>query len=165
MSRDILRVADVWATDLSPLELQNADTKRTAESGGSRRLTMSTSGQARAPLKGRAGPARLVQTKGYSTTMALSTLKKLLGKQYIRRGDGIISLPASRRKERLFGAAGAGRTKALSTGVKIEKLESDYDPREDTVLRAFVRALATRATADAEEAGWDAEGEAEGDGQ
>ena len=54
---------------------------------------------------------------------------------------------------------------SLSTGVKIEKLESDYDPREDTVLRAFVRALATRATADAEEAGWDAEGEAEGDGQ
>ena len=29
-SSDILRVADVWAYSLSPLELQNAETKRTA---------------------------------------------------------------------------------------------------------------------------------------
>ena len=31
LSRDILRVGDVWATDLSPLELQNAETKRVAK--------------------------------------------------------------------------------------------------------------------------------------
>ena len=91
--------------------------------------------------------------------MALSTLNKLLATQYLRRGDGIVSLPASRRKERLFGVSGAGRTSAQSTGVKIEKLGVDYDPKEDTVLKAFVRLLAARAQAEAEaEAAEDAMG-------
>ena len=50
-----------------------------------------------------------MKTTGYSTTMALSTLRKLLGTQYLRRGDGILTTPESRRKERLFGASGTGR--------------------------------------------------------
>ena len=36
VSRDIMAVGDVWAYNLSPLELQNAETKRTASSSGSR---------------------------------------------------------------------------------------------------------------------------------
>ena len=79
MSRDILFVGDVAAVDVSVLELQNAETKRVAESSGARRMTTSTSGQARAPMRGaHEGPARLVQTKGYGTTMSISTLKHML---------------------------------------------------------------------------------------
>ena len=39
----------------------------------------------------------------------------------------------------------------LSTGIKIEKLGAEYDPREDTVLRALVRMLAETAAAGAAE--------------
>ena len=104
-SRDIMRVGDIHKFNVSPLELQNAETKRVAETGGSRRLTMTASGSARAPLKAKEGPARLVTTKGYSTTMALSTLNKLLAAQILRSGDGVFSMPESRRRERLFGPA------------------------------------------------------------
>lgn len=84
-----------------------------------------------------------MKTKGYSTTLALSVLNNLLATQYLRRGDGIIATPESRRKERLFGACGSGRTKAGSTGVKHETMLSgdDYEPREDTCIKAFVRLL------------------------
>jgi len=95
------------------------------------------------------GPARLVKTKGYSTTMAISTLKNMLVGQLLRRGDGVISLPASRRHNRLFAAGGAGRTKVMSSGVKIEKLDDDYDPLDDTCIKAFVRLLAARAHSEA----------------
>ena len=108
---------------------------------------MATAALKRAPLTSKAGPARLVTTRGYGTTMALSTLNKLLGAQILRSGDGVHSIPESRRRERLFGASAAGRTKALSTGVKIEKLGKDYEPREDSCMRAFVRLLAVRAEA------------------
>jgi hypothetical protein len=50
--------------------------------------------------------------------MAISTLRKLLGAQLLRRGDGVIALPDSRRKERLL----AGRTKLASKEVKMEVL-------------------------------------------
>ena len=60
--------------------------------------------------------------------MAISTLKRLLGAQMLRRGDGLLALPDSRRKERLL----AGRTRLATTKVKLEKLGRDYDPRSDT---------------------------------
>ena len=143
-SRDILLVGDVWATDLSPLELQNAETKRVASSSGSRRLQMSSSGQSVAGLKtGTYGPPRLITTRGYSTTMALSTMKHVLSHQELLRGNSTHSLPDSRRKVRLFGQ---GRTKTLSSHIKYEHVE-DYEPREDTCIRAFVRLLAQAATA------------------
>jgi len=145
-SRDILRVNNPWACDISSLELQNAETKRTACSSGARRLTTSTAGQSRAPLRTKQGPANLVPTKGYSTSMALSTLNHMLASQYLRRGSGIISTPESRRKERLFGVHGCGRTKLVSAGVKSEVRGSDYDPTADTCLKAFVRLLAKRAS-------------------
>ena len=44
ITRDILTVADLHAYNTSPLELQNAKTKRAAKSGGSRRLEAATCG-------------------------------------------------------------------------------------------------------------------------
>ena len=64
VTQDILTVADVWAVDLSPLELLNAETKRVAESSGARRLELSSSGQQHKPLhtSGKIGPANLVKS-------------------------------------------------------------------------------------------------------
>ena len=97
----------------------------------------------RRPIRGVSqGPEQLVRSKGYSTTMALSTLRKLLSTQYLRRGDGILTTPDARRKERLFGAGGTGRLTHGSRGVKLEKLRGNgYDPREDTCIAAFIRLL------------------------
>eukprot|EP00965_Chrysotila_dentata_P129367 4276276-Pleurochrysis_carterae.AAC.3 len=47
VSRDIMEVGNVWAVDLSPLELQNAETKRVATFSGSKRLVLSTEGYQR----------------------------------------------------------------------------------------------------------------------
>ena len=72
----------------------------------------------------------------------------MLATQHLRRGDGIIATPDSRRKERLFGLHSAGRTKYLSGGIKLEKLLSpDYDPRADTCVKAFVRLMKEAAQA------------------
>ena len=140
VSQDIIEVGDVFAYSLSPLELQNAETKRVASRGGARRLQMSDSGHVRRRARGATEPGALTTTKGYSTTQAISTLKKLLGAQTLRRGDGVLKLPDSRRKERLL----AGRTSLATTMVKLEKLGQDYIPRKDTCIRAFVRLLAAQ---------------------
>ena len=71
--------------------------------------------------------------------MALSTMRKLLGLQYLRLGCGLVATPMSRRKERLFGVADSGRSKNervlhILGGVEIPV-------REDTCIRAFVRLL------------------------
>ena len=91
-----------------------------------------------------------MQTKQYSTTMALSTLRKLLAGRALRRGYGLEGLRVkaieSRTTERLLEV---GRSTRLSTGIKLEKLGEDYNPRDDTCLRAFVRLVA--ASADAED--------------
>lgn len=140
VTRDILTVGDVMAFSLSALELQNAETKRVASTGGSRRLTMSATGMKRAPLKqgGIAGPASLVRTKGYSSSQAISVLNNLLTAQKLRLGDGI----QTRRAERLMSD---GRVTLSSSGCNIEKLGADYDPRQETCVKAFVRLLSTRA--------------------
>eukprot|EP00965_Chrysotila_dentata_P208622 6184803-Pleurochrysis_carterae.AAC.5 len=112
VTRDILEVGDVWAVDLSPLELQNTETKRVATSSGSKRLVLTSEGFQRQPMRGKSGgPTQMVKMKGYSTTMALSILKNLLATQQLRRGEGFVSVPESRRNERLFGVTGAGHTK------------------------------------------------------
>jgi hypothetical protein len=83
VSRDILEVGGVWATDLSKLELQNAETKRTASQGGARSLTLAKERTSMASQRrATEGPAQLLTTSGYRTTMALSTMRKLLGLQY-----------------------------------------------------------------------------------
>mmetsp|Transcript_7677 Transcript_7677/g.15984 ORF Transcript_7677/g.15984 Transcript_7677/m.15984 type:complete len:415 (-) Transcript_7677:70-1314(-) len=123
VSRDILTVADIWSVGTSPLELQNAETQRVASSSGSRRMTMSGK---------------------YSTTLAISTLRNLLATRYLRRGDGVTSVPDSRRKERVFGADSIGRL-ALPASTKIEVLEPEYNPKRDTCIKAFVRLIAACA--------------------
>ena len=78
--------------------------------------------------------------------MALSTLRNLLASQHLRRGDGLHSMPASRRKERLFNT---GRSKREPTGFKCEAADAEhYNPREDSCLSAFVRLVAEIAAAD-----------------
>lgn len=142
-TQDILLVGDVWAYDVSALELLNADTKRTAATGGARNLETRSAGESLKPMLGtKAGPAQLVQTKGYSTTMAISTLRKLLGKHHLRRGDGVFTTPDARRKERLFGSTGTGRLTLPSAKMKVEP---GYHAHLDSVLKAFVRLLATQA--------------------
>ena len=134
----------MWATDLSPLELNNAEVKRVASAGGARRITVAGASEKLVPLpEGVAGPQQLVKCRAFPTTMALSTLRKLLSKGYLRRGGGVACTPAARRAERLFGQ---GRTKAERAGAcKIELLGQDYDPRQDTCIKAFVRLLAQQA--------------------
>ena len=145
VTRDILKVGDVWAPDLSKLEMQNAATKRVARGGGARNLTMRTEGKARAPLVSAIGPANLVATKGYSGSMSKSTLNKILGATYLRRGGGDFSTPPARNKTRLFGQHGPGRTKVVRTGTKLEKLGATYNPADDSCVAAFARLLAERA--------------------
>ena len=115
---------------------------------GAKRLEFLTSEerQRKGPSK-TFGPANLTSKVKYSTTTAKSTLRNLLGRQQLRRGDGILSMPACRRNERLFGVTGMGRTKALSHGVKLENLGKEYDPREDTCVKAYVRFISARAAA------------------
>ena len=124
-----------------------------ALTGGARRLKVSSSGVSIARQSTvKQGPSNLIQTKGYSTTMALSTLNKLLAVRYLRRGDGIESLPASRRRERLFGANGSGRTSSKRAASKCMELlmssDDEYNPREDTCLKAFIRLLAAQPHAE-----------------
>ena len=147
-TRDILLVGDVWACDLSPLELQNAETKRVASSAGSRRIEFTAEGQTLVGMRGgQYGPERLVKVQMYSTTMALSTMNNLLVTNALRRSDGPCQIlyPESRRAERLFGEK--GRTKSLSSQIKMEKIGVDYYPWEDACLKAFVRFMALAATA------------------
>ena len=60
VTRDILSVGDVWAVDMEPLELQNAETKRRAETGGSRRLECTSAGKTVVGLReGQEGPLRI----------------------------------------------------------------------------------------------------------
>ena len=143
-TRDILRLGDIWAADLSPLELQNAETKRVASTGGSKRIEFTEEGQTLVGLRGgKQGPMKLTARKEYSTTMALSVMNNLLVTQKLRRGDGPIRYPKSHRAERLFGEE--GRTKRRSSKIKLENIGSDYDPRLDSCIKAFVRLMAAAA--------------------
>ena len=50
-------------------------------------------------------------TLGYATTQYISTLRKLLGAQTLRRGDGVIALPESGEPPEGAAAQRVGRTK------------------------------------------------------
>ena len=68
---------------------------------------------------------------------------KLLGAQALRRGDEVIALPESRRKERLL----AGRTKLAPTDKTGENGGTDDGLQTslgDTCIKAFVRLLAAQ---------------------
>ena len=66
-NRDILKIGNPWAPSSSALELQNAETKRTATSSGAHNLVTRGEGQMRLPPpKDVNGERRIVATKGYS---------------------------------------------------------------------------------------------------
>ena len=147
MPRDILQVGDVWAAGTQSLELQNADTKRTASSIGCRNLVVRGQGTRQTPVdrSDRTGEQRVTSTRGYGNTMARSTLLNLLSTQYLRRGDGIVAMPDSRRNERLFGAEGTGRSSLCRACTKLSLVNASYNPRLDTCLKAYIRLIAVRA--------------------
>ena len=83
-----------------------------------------------------------MDTKGYSTTLAISTFTKVEAKRVLRCGVAEnASIPDSRVRERVFGADGPGRSKGLSTGLHLSMLGSMYDPRCDSCVKALVRLL------------------------
>ena len=91
------------------------------------------------------GTQKLLSTKGYKGSAAVTTLTTLLMKGYLRRGDGMFSFAACRRTERLFGDSGKGRSKALKFEGTAVMIGPQYDPQQDTCLAAFMRLLAARA--------------------
>ena len=92
------------------------------------------------------GPANLIQTRGITTTSSVSTLRKLIAKRYLAEGNSDLALPASRRNDRLFGEKAVGRSSSARVAHACMKLMgADYDPRTDSVLKAFVRMLAELA--------------------
>jgi hypothetical protein len=134
-------VGDIWAFSLSSLELNNAETKRVAASGGSRRQVLAGEGLKRCPLLKHEleGPAQLVTTRGYSTTMVISTMKNMAAASYLRRGGGVVETPDSRVKQRLV--EGTGRMTLGSSSSKLSLSRSDYDPRTDTCVAALARKI------------------------
>ena len=78
-------------------------------------------------------------------------MKHLMISQILRRGDGPagIMMPDSRRNERRFGDF--GRLSYHASRVKVEH-DDDYNPRNDSCIKAFVRLLAIAATMAAAEA-------------
>ena len=149
VTRDILAVGNNWAFGTSSLELGNADVKRVAKDCSSRRTAFCHYTQTRVPLApGLHGPMRLTETVKRGTTMAISCLNFLLTRGYLRRGDGLVATPESRRAERLFGEGGSGRSTSASAGVKLETLTGEgYDAHGDTCIKAFVRYMAVAADA------------------
>ena len=124
--------------------MQNAETKRVATTGGSRRIEFTAAGKTVVGMRGdQQGPVRITDRKAYSTSMALSTMNNLLVTQRLCRGDGPFQYPVSRKSERLFGEH--GRSKRKSTRIKLEKLGCEYNPAEDTCIKAFVRLMAQAA--------------------
>ena len=109
--KDMRRVKNPWAYGTTALELQNAETSEWHATLALNAAELTPTVKMVIPMKkGKSeGPARLVTTKGYSTTNAVSTLNALLTTNYLRRGDGIFKVVDSRRRERLFGINGSGR--------------------------------------------------------
>ena len=145
VTRDILEVGDIWAYDLSALELQNAESKRVYERGGARCMAVTTSGTThKSTTSDGQVETRLIVTKGYGSTAATSCLKKMLGTAQLRAGDGLYSTPASRKSERLFGEKATGRTKHVKTEYD-DSEQPGYSPASDHVFDAFLRLMAARA--------------------
>ena len=75
VTRNILRVGNAWMLGTSSLEQQNAETKRTAKLNGAKRMDMAGPEQTRVGMApGFAGPAHLILTQGYHSSLSLSTL-------------------------------------------------------------------------------------------
>ena len=67
VTKDILEIADIWAVDLSPLELQNSGSKSVASKTGARRIEFTAKDKQEKQRKGpinAMGPANLTDKKG-----------------------------------------------------------------------------------------------------
>ena len=95
----------------------------------------------------------MVPTIGYSTSLAkkTKTLATLVAQQKLQLGDGIdgVTIAPTRRRERMLEG---GRSRGKRVGVKLERVGSDYNPREDSCIKAFVRLMAQVAQDHEEEA-------------
>ena len=90
------------------------------------------------PVKDPTHTPKTVPTKGYSTTMMLSTFRKVDARQILRReASGALTIPASRVAERVFGEGGPLRSKLFSGGNLYTKLSPEYEPRLHSCLNAF----------------------------
>ena len=143
---NILDLGNINKPNMQSLECLNAEVKRTARSNASKRIECSVDGEAQVgPRKpGVEGPANLLQTKGYSSSLSTQVVSFMMGKQKLRRsGEGI----ATRVATRLFGVVGGGKTGRSTrarVGAKLEHMDADYDPELDSALAAFVRTLKVR---------------------
>ena len=101
MTADILEVGDPWAYNLSPLELQNAETKRVATQSAPKNLTVRGPGE-------RVGKGGIIsKTIGYCTSMCIKTLQNMLSCRYLRMGDGIIATGFEGQRDRVWRAGSA----------------------------------------------------------
>ena len=81
------------------------------------------------------GPANLIKTKGYSTTMAISTLSKLKGKSFLRRGDDDVSMLACRETHRWYVARGTRKWDTLEGGMVKPEIAKTTEPKQSTHAR------------------------------
>ena len=114
------------------------------EDGGSKRQAITTNGEMR--KKDKDGVVQVYSTKGYSTTSALSGLRKILGLRKLREGDFLHALRPSRIAARLFGENAIGRSSAVKREM-LDGTETTPEPHLDTCVKAFARRLRARAAA------------------
>jgi len=143
ITQSILEVGDVEAFDTSPLEMQNAETKRKARStGATNRTTIPEGVSQRGPRK-KEGPPGLHTVAARAATTATTTLKKLVTSTNLQRGKpgAPAAIPAERRTEKTFGSTGTGRSKPERSGVKLQQTSQEIRPRDDSVLLALTRMI------------------------
>ena len=143
ITQSILEVGDVEAFDTSPLEMQNAETKRKARStGATNRTTIPEGVSQRGPRK-KEGPPGLHTVAARAATTATTTLKKVVTSTNLQRGKpgAPATIPAERRTEKTFGSTGTGRSKPERSGVKLQQTSQEISPRDDSVLLALTRMI------------------------
>jgi hypothetical protein len=143
ITQSILEVGDVEAFDTSPLEMQNAETKRKARSNGATNRTTIPEGVSQRGPRKKEGPARRHTVAARAATTATTTLKKLVTSTNLQRGKpgAPAAIPAERRTEKTFGSTGTGRSKPERSGVKLQQTSQEIRPRDDSVLLALTRMI------------------------
>tara|TARA_B100000524_G_scaffold18871_1_gene9734 strand:- start:18 stop:671 length:654 start_codon:yes stop_codon:yes gene_type:complete len=128
ITQSILEVSDVEAFDTSPLEMQNAESKRRARSTCATNRTTILEGLSQRGPRKKSGPAGLYQVAARVATTATTTLKKAVTSINLQRGKpgAPATIPAERRTERTFGSTGTGRSKPGRSGVKFQQTSQVY---------------------------------------
>ena len=131
------------ACDTSPLEMQNAETKRKARStGATNRTTIPEGVSQRGPRK-KEGLAGLYKVAARAATTATTTLKKAVASYNLQRDKpgAPAAIPAERRTEKTFGSTGTSRSKPERSGVKLQQTSQEIRPQDDSVLLALTRMI------------------------